>query len=71
MDKEGNAYDASWFSVVDVPIIQETYSMLQVILNSDFQAGLIARQELGGVYLNISWGVDWTDGVDYVLPRSS
>lgn len=45
----------------------ETYDVLQVILNGDVQAGLVARLQSGGVRFDIS-RVDGTNGVDYVFP---
>jgi hypothetical protein len=47
-----------------------TYGLLEVILNGKFQAGLVARPQLGGASFDVSQGVDRTDGVDYVLPGS-
>jgi len=70
VDREGNAYDTCWLALSVYQSSARTYDVLQVILNSDVQADLIAREQLDGVRLNVSWGVDGTDGVDYVLPGS-
>lgn len=42
VDKEGNACDVLGLATLAYEELSRTYNMLQVVLNGDFQTGLVA-----------------------------